>query len=157
MASEGALGVRYVHTNLIARDWRALARFYVEALGCEPAPPERHLRGPWLDRLTGLSDAAADGVHLRLPGAGGITLEIFEYTPANAPGGLQGIDRTGLGHLAFHVDDVPAALCRLVEHGGSPLGEVVRMEIAGAGLLTVVYARDPEGNCIELQNWENTD
>ena len=37
---------RYVHTNLIARDWRVLARFYQEVLGCVPVPPERDLSGP---------------------------------------------------------------------------------------------------------------
>ena len=39
-------GARYVHTNLIARDWRELARFYVEVFGCELVPPERDSRIP---------------------------------------------------------------------------------------------------------------
>jgi predicted enzyme related to lactoylglutathione lyase len=30
---------RYAHTNLIARDWRRLARFYAEAFGCELLAP----------------------------------------------------------------------------------------------------------------------
>jgi predicted enzyme related to lactoylglutathione lyase len=34
-------GVRYVHTNLIARDWRRLASFYQAVFGCEIAPPVR--------------------------------------------------------------------------------------------------------------------
>ena len=36
-----AIGIRYAHTNLIAKDWRSLARFYIEVFGCEPAGPER--------------------------------------------------------------------------------------------------------------------
>jgi predicted enzyme related to lactoylglutathione lyase len=31
---------RYVHTNLIARDWRKLAAFYQLVFGCLPVPPE---------------------------------------------------------------------------------------------------------------------
>ncbi len=27
-------GVRFGHTNLIARDWRGLARFYTKLFGC---------------------------------------------------------------------------------------------------------------------------
>jgi predicted enzyme related to lactoylglutathione lyase len=27
-------GARYAHTNLIARDWRKLAAFYIEHFGC---------------------------------------------------------------------------------------------------------------------------
>jgi len=30
-------GARYVHTNLVALDWRRLAAFYVEVFGCWPA------------------------------------------------------------------------------------------------------------------------
>ena len=37
-------GVRYVHTNLIARDWRSLARFYQELFGWERG--EAHDMGP---------------------------------------------------------------------------------------------------------------
>jgi len=41
----------YVHTNLIARDWERLVRFYSEVFGCEPKPPEA--RFVW--RLAGIS------------------------------------------------------------------------------------------------------
>ena len=40
---------KYVHTNLIAYDWRALADFYQRLLGCVPVPPERDYRGDQLD------------------------------------------------------------------------------------------------------------
>jgi predicted enzyme related to lactoylglutathione lyase len=71
----------YAHTNLIARDWRKLVRFYSQVLGCEPNPPERDLSGAWLDRLTSLQNAHLSGVRLRLPGYGndGNTLEAFSY------------------------------------------------------------------------------
>ena len=71
----------YVHTNLIARDWKRLVRFYSEVFGCEPKPPERDMSGAWLDQLTSLQNAHLSGVHLRLPGYGddGPTLEIFSY------------------------------------------------------------------------------
>ena len=60
-------GARYAHTNLIARDWRALARFYVEVFGCTTVPPERSYAGAELEAGTGVRDAALEGVHLRLP------------------------------------------------------------------------------------------
>jgi hypothetical protein len=46
---------RYVHTNLIAHDWQALARFYQDVFGCVVVPPERDFRGKDLDAGTGLS------------------------------------------------------------------------------------------------------
>ena len=45
-------GAKYVHTNLIARDWRALAAFYQAVFGCETIPPERNFSGPVLEAGT---------------------------------------------------------------------------------------------------------
>ena len=144
---------RYAHTNLIARDWRALAAFYRDVFGCTPVPPERNLRGPALDRGTGVPGAELRGVHLRLPGHGpdGPTLEIFTYTtPVEAP--TPAPNRPGYGHLAFAVPDVPAALPAVVAAGGRAFGEVVTTA-AGDRAVTWVYAQDPEGNLVELQAW----
>lgn len=41
---------RYIHTNLIADDWRSLSRFYVEVFGCVPVPPERDYTGSDLEK-----------------------------------------------------------------------------------------------------------
>jgi catechol 2,3-dioxygenase-like lactoylglutathione lyase family enzyme len=65
-------GVRFGHTNLIARDWRRLAGFYTELFGCALVPPERNYSGSILERGTGIPGAALTGAHLRLPGYGAI-------------------------------------------------------------------------------------
>ena len=44
-------GATYGHTNLIARDWRALSRFYQDLFGCVPVPPVRDFKGPDLEAL----------------------------------------------------------------------------------------------------------
>lgn len=147
--------VRYVHTNLIARDWRALTRFYIDVFGCTPAGPERDQSGDWLAAATGVADAHLRGRHLLLPGHGpsGPTLEIYSYdSTVDAPEPVA--NRVGYGHLAFHVDDVPAALAAVLAHGGRALGEVSHTTVPGVGALDVTYARDPEGNIIELQCWQ---
>lgn len=145
---------RYAHTNLIARDWRRLATFYTRVFGCTPAGPRRDLRGEWLERASGVKGAALVGQHLRLPGHGedGPTLEIFQYAKMEEQS-TPVANRAGLGHLGFAVDDVAAALARVIAEGGSALGEVVQTEVAGVGTLTFTYARDPEGNLLELQAW----
>ena len=85
-------GARYGHTNLIAKDWRALARFYEQHFGCIPVPPERDYKGPDLDRGTGIRGAELRGAHLRLPGHGadGPTLEIFNYNILQEKPGVHG-------------------------------------------------------------------
>ena len=37
-------GAKYGHTNLIAKDWRELARFYQEQFGCIPVPTGARLQ-----------------------------------------------------------------------------------------------------------------
>jgi predicted enzyme related to lactoylglutathione lyase len=146
-------GAKYGHTNLIAKDWRALARFYEEQFGCVPVPPERDFKGADLERGTAIPGAELRGVHLRLPGHGpsGPTLEIFNYNileekPATA------INRPGFGHIAFVVEDVPAAREAVLAAGGKPVGEIVTLTNAAGARLTWVYVTDPEGNVLELQS-----
>jgi len=148
------LRARYVHTNLVARDWRKLARFYERIFGCTPVPPERDLAGQWLEDGTGVPGAHIRGVHLRLPGHGadGPTLEIFQYTPEEERPETA-VNRPGFAHIAFAVDDVKAARDAVVAAGGGTVGQVVCLEVPGAGTVTFVYLTDPEGNIIELQHW----
>jgi len=146
---------RYAHINLVARDWRALGRFYEQALACVPLAPERDLSGDWLERGTGVRGARITGAHYRMPGGGpsGPTLEIFQYHPPQeaAP---PPANRVGFGHIAFAVPDVEAARAAVIAAGGQPVGTVETIVLAGAGRVTWTYVRDPEGNLIELQHRE---
>ncbi len=151
-----AVNARYVHTNLVARDWRRLAEFYERAFDCRRLPPERDLSGAWVDRLTGLEGAHIRGVHLRLPGWGpdGPTLEIFQYNFL-APHEPPAANRPGFGHIAFAVEDVAAAQASVLEEGGGKLGELQTVDIPDVGAITLVYMTDPEGNLVELQRWRS--
>lgn len=145
---------RFVHVNLVARDWRTLSAFYQQVFGCEVVPPERDLHGAWLEAGTGVPGARLRGIHLRLPGhgPGGPTLEIFEYDPL-AEGPAPAVNRPGLGHLAFSVEDVARAREAVIDAGGGIVGDVVTLPVAGAGTVTFAYVTDPEGNILELQRW----
>ncbi|MBW2622177.1 MAG: VOC family protein [Deltaproteobacteria bacterium] len=147
---------KYVHTNIVARDWRKLAGFYEQIFGCAPVPPERNLTEKWVEDCTGLAGAEIRGIHLRLPGwgAAGPTLEIFGYNheekrPATA------INRPGLTHIAFAVDDVSAARDAVLEAGGRAIGKLVSVNIPQKGHIEFIYVTDPEGNIIELQRWSD--
>lgn len=148
-----AMKAIYKHTNIIARDWRMLARFYEDVFGCVLVPPERDVSGAWLEKGTGVRQAHLRGAHLRLPGYGesGPTLEIYQYSE-NAPRPETAANREGITHIAFEVDDIEEAARRVLECGGRRVGEVTRAVLNGVGRLTFVYVTDPEGNIIELQS-----
>lgn len=148
--------IRYVHTCLIARDWKKIAQFYIDVFGCEVAGNERDLKGEWIDRITKIKNVHIKGVHLKLPGykTGAPTLEIFQYDPNNYRLGNPLVNGLGFAHIAFHVDNVTMMLAKVTAHGGSQMGDYVEKKYHGNGVLKVVYVRDPEGNIIELQKWE---
>lgn len=147
--------MKYVHTNLIAKDWRALSAFYQKVFGCKPVGSKRDLSGSWLDSLTGITDAHIEGEHLLLPGfeEGGPTLEIFSYTQMADTHPF--INARGFSHIAFEVADVAAAASHVLSSGGSLLGEIVSKDYGKMGIGTFAYVKDPEGNLLELQSWHH--
>jgi len=147
--------MKYVHTNIIARDWRKLADFYIKVFGCKEVDAKRDLKGKWIDEGTGIDDVHIEGVHLRLPGSGddGPTLEIFQYNKSISQESKK-INREGLVHIAFQVDDVGKTLNAVVEAGGGKLSEIIHHNIPNIGTITFVYVKDPEGNFIELQKYK---
>ena len=145
--------IRFVHTNIIARDWRNLAQFYIDVFGCSPILPDRDMQGEWIDNMTGLKNIHVQGIHLALPGYDeGPTLEIFGYNK-HEERASPAINMIGLTHIAFRVDNVAKYADRVLDHGGSFYGKLIQAHIYEVGNLEAVYMKDPEGNIVELQRW----
>jgi len=149
------MSIRYVHTNIISKDWKKLAGFYERVFDCTPVPPARDLTGEWLDKGTGLKNAHLKGIHLRLPGhnENGPTLEIFSYTEISGSD-KPAANRPGFGHIAFRVDNVENMVNKALKEGGSKIGEITNHKVEGVGQLTFIYISDPDGNIIEIQKWD---
>jgi predicted enzyme related to lactoylglutathione lyase len=150
------MSIAFGHINIISKDWRRLSKFYQTVFACVPVPPVRKQSGPALEGGSGVSGAELEGEHLRLPGLGdqGPTLEIYTFReqldrPQPVP------NRMGFGHIAFQVPSVAESLSRVLAEGGSAHGTIVSLPVPGKGIVTFVYAADPEGNIIELQSWSN--
>ncbi|BDS09508.1 VOC family protein [Aureispira anguillae] len=150
--------MKYVHTNIISKDWKTLASFYIQVFDCKLLLPQRNLSGNWLSQGTAVVNAQIKGAHLRLPGYGkdGPTLEIFEYHKMEEQP-VQLSNRKGFGHLAFEVDNIQKVLDKALDFGGQIYGQIGTHPIEGLGMLSFVYLKDPEGNIIELQNWDKTE
>ncbi|MDD2483959.1 MAG: VOC family protein [Eubacteriales bacterium] len=147
--------IRYVHTNIIARDWKSLSLFYQKVFGCKPVPPPRDICGEWIDKMTGIKKVHITGEHLALPGYEdpSPTLEIFSYNTMDLSN-HKNINAVGLGHIAFEVDNIVETLRKVLTEGGSPLGEIVQAVYPDGRTASFMYVKDPEGNIIELQKWK---
>ena len=150
------MATRYAHINIIARDWRKLCSFYEAALDCVPWSSESDHRGPHVDALTGIEEVRVQGRHLRVPGHGedGPTIEIFSFSE-NGQDYPKPLNRPGFAHVAFEVDDIENKREQIKNLGGDDYGDLVTIDIAGAGKLSLINMTDPEGNVVELQKWHN--
>lgn len=146
---------RYTHTNINAKDWKKLSAFYQKVFDCKPVPPRRDLYGKWIEDVTGIEGVHIEGVHLAVPGyedGQGPTIEIFTYNLPQGERPLE-INAYGFAHIAFEVDDVEETYAELLKEGGSAVGKMISRDYPGVGRLTLIYAKDPEGNIVEIQKW----
>lgn len=119
---------KYVHTNLIAEDWKKLAKFYTDVFGCTLVLPERDYQSDELDAGTGLKGTHLTGAHFQLPGYddNGPTLEIYNYDQLEAHS-KPAVNRPGFGHIAFEVNNVKEARGIVEANGGGVIGEIVTL------------------------------
>jgi predicted enzyme related to lactoylglutathione lyase len=142
---------KFGHIGVIAKDPNRLAEFYMRVFGYAVSGPRRNLHGAALERGMGYPGAHVQGVHLRLPGDDAPALEIITLERTVARG--HEVDHEGLMHLCLVVDDIQATVAKIREEGGSTAGEIATITVSGVGTAQFVYARDPEGNFVELQSW----
>ena len=134
-------------------DLNAAIAFYATLLDMKVIERDRW-RAPNMeaDNAVGLQGSAADGAMLR---GSGSYLELWQYHAPEQAGehpANRGAHELGLRHLAIEVDDVDAALDRLVELGGSKMGEPNRYGDGAAA----VYCRDPFGTIVEFMSIGST-
>lgn len=138
------------HVGLVVDDLDAAIAFYGALLDMREIERDRwRSPAPVEDQAVGLAGSSADGAMMH---GSNSYLELWQY---HAPGQIgdepadRGAHERGLRHLAIEVDDVPAALARLVELGGSKMGDPVVVSDDGAA---AVYCRDPFGTIIEFMS-----
>ena len=117
------------HIAIICSDWERTREFYVNKLGFELV---REAYRPQI------------GDYLRLIRQGDTTLEIF--IKPDYPERVNNPEAKGLRHLAFHVEDVPAAAAWLNSRGIET--EPIREDAVNGGRFT--FFRDPDGLPLEI-------
>ena len=124
------------------------ARVCYDGVTAQDTPRE----GAELERILGLPPGSKIRRQRMVRIGTGAGLELFEIgAPVHQPAAA--LNDNGLNHLAVYVDDVDAAVRRMVAAGGQMLSEVhgnSRYEDTPGN--ASVYARAPWGTLIELQS-----
>jgi len=138
------------HAGLVVDDLDSAIAFYGALLDMEVIERDTwRAPAPEADSAVGVEGSSADGVMLR---GSGSYLELWNYhAPAQVGDNpaTYGAHERGLRHLAIEVTDVRSALERVVELGGSAMGDPLDIDDDGAA---AVYCRDPFGTILELMS-----
>jgi glyoxylase I family protein len=136
----------FAHPALVVPDLEKARSFYEQMFGFRHFCDEGWQNNDTVDKVVGVKGSACRGYTL----AGhNCYLELFEFSAPGQDGPAPvtlGPHQPGIRHLCFFVDDCRAEYRRLLDLGGSTLGEPTDI---GGGVYTA-YCRDPFGNIIEL-------
>lgn len=141
--------MKLLHVSLTARNADHLSSFYKAVFGFIERRAPKRLSGAAVSRGNGLPDNDIYSIWLNLPPGNEPFLEIMEYT-TTAKRGVPVVNDPGFGHLAFEVRDLYETIEEVRRCGGSLQGEVTNFGTEERPHL-IVYARDNEGNILELE------
>ena len=141
--------MKLAHINLVARDADALAAFYMNVLKCEPLREPRMLSGEKVSRGNGIANCEIYTIWLKFPALDRPFLEIHEHKITHDRSQPR-VNEPGFGHLSFQMEDICFALSKIIQAGGSQIGEITDFGTKDKPYL-IAYARDPEGNILELE------
>ena len=141
--------MKLLHVSLTARDADQLSAFYKAVFGFVDRRAPKRLSEEIISRGNGLPSSEIYSIWLHLPSDKQPFLEIMEYSKT-AQRGLPAINDPGYGHLAFEVRDLHETVEHVLRFGGKLQGKVTNFGTDEQPHL-IVYARDSEGNILELE------
>lgn len=140
------------HTAISTADLERSLAFYRDLLGFAQVMDFRWPEGTEnMNRTQALEESSGRVVMLR---AGNCMIELFEYaTPDARPvDPRRPLCDHGLTHFCLDVDDIEIEYARL-----SAGGMEFHCPPVDYGTVKTTYGRDPDGNCIELQEIKSAD
>jgi catechol 2,3-dioxygenase-like lactoylglutathione lyase family enzyme len=139
----------YSHLGICVSDLERSLRFYCGALGF--AEVAAHEVGPEFGGLMELDELQLSS---RMIHNNGATVELLGYGSPAVEGepGRRPMNRLGLTHLSFRVDDLEAVAARIEEFGGQVVATTRTTLDLGGTALDFVYCTDPDGVRIELMD-----
>lgn len=142
------------HVSVTVSDLEASVRFYRDLLGLREIE-RHHLEGETISTMAGKSGVVLEVVRLAAPATPDVLIDLQQYVaPAGGVSSGQ-LGDVGHSHICFGVDDMESACRALAEGGAHLVSDPVQFNLE-SGVLEVVFAKDPDGNVLELVHYPET-
>ncbi|CAN7361284.1 MULTISPECIES: VOC family protein [Ensifer] len=145
--------MKLAHINLVARNAEVLAAFYMNVMKCESLREPKMVSGEKVSRGNGISNSEIYTIWLTFPELERPFLEIHEHKVTHDRDQPR-VNEPGFGHLSFQMEDISVVLAEIIQAGGAQIGEITDFGTPDKPFL-IAYARDPEGNVLELEQIGN--
>jgi catechol 2,3-dioxygenase-like lactoylglutathione lyase family enzyme len=136
---------RLTHIGLCVADLERSLRFYIDGMGFEEIG-RMFTDEPDSGKILEVDGAAVELVYLSRDGFR-IELIDFRSPGVETPEARRPVNRVGLTHFAFRVDDLDAWCARIRAAGGTVLEQTASRFVTGNRGIMVV---DPDGTRVEL-------
>lgn len=138
------------HVSISTRDMDRIVAFYGDLLGCKRVVDRVISDDPDFDKVVGLPDSQARVVFLQ---AGNAYIEFWEYAdpPGKDPVPDRPVNDAGVTHICFDVEDARATYLKLSDFGVQFVSEPQDL-----GTVVTCYARDPDGNILEIRQGKDS-
>ncbi len=137
---------RLTHLGICVSDMERSLRFYRDAIGFNEVG-RLAMDGGMADIINGLEAAELRAVYLERDGWR-IELLAFPQPGWEGPRTPRPMNRVGLTHLSFRVEDLASVCARIEQTGGGLIADTRVGE--GASPVKAVMAYDPDGTRLEL-------
>lgn len=148
---------RIDHVNLVVADMPRMVAFYKDVLGMRLAK-QAVISGPWIEAVTGLSPVEAEVAFLEASSGPRIELIRYRAPEGSRPEGAGRPNMQGFRHIAFRATDIDELVAAMEAAGIKMLSRVQQVPAAQVDYADrrkrLVYCRDPEGNLLELCDFQ---
>jgi hypothetical protein len=125
----------------------------MNVMKCESLREPKMVSGEKVSRGNGISNSEIYTIWLTFPELERPFLEIHEHKVTHDRDQPR-VNEPGFGHLSFQMEDISVVLAEIIQAGGAQIGEITDFGTPDKPFL-IAYARDPEGNVLELEQIGN--
>ena len=143
------VAIRFDHVAVTVSDMERSLQFYCGLLGLE-VEGKHLLEGAEISQMAGKPNVRMDVVRLVCPETPGIQIDLQQYPEPPGKQSDSNLGDVANSHICVEVENVEKTVRELRSKGVEFVSDPVEFDLEDAGLLRVVFFKDPDNYVLEL-------